>query len=87
MFKGLMSGDDMLSLWIVLFVVTGILSGIVTGYFRTRKIQPKGFKWKIFRNEIFFATITMTIVGTAMGRLSAWLNAHGWITFNHAPAA
>lgn len=87
MLKGWMSGEDMLSLWVVLFVAAGILSGIVTGYFRTRKIQPKGFKWKIFRNEIFFATITMTIVGAVMGRLSTWLSAHGWITFNHAPAA
>lgn len=87
MFKAWLSGEDMLSLWVVLFVASGIVAGLITGYFKARKIQPKGFKWKVFRNEIGFATITLVVSGTVIGGINKWLTANGWVTFNSAPAA
>jgi sterol desaturase/sphingolipid hydroxylase (fatty acid hydroxylase superfamily) len=85
-FKAIMSGDP-LALWLALFVATGIAAGVVSGFFKARKIQPRGFKWKIFRNEALVAVITLTISGTVIGLAMGWLKAHGWITVNTAPAA
>ncbi|MEW9856378.1 sterol desaturase family protein [Novosphingobium sp. M1R2S20] len=87
MFKALISGEDMLSLWLAAFVVTGIAAGVISGFFKARKIQPRGFKWKVFRNEAFFAVITLTISGTVIGGANHWLRSNGWITFNSAPVA
>jgi hypothetical protein len=30
--------------WIAAFIVTGLVVGVLAGYFKARKIQPKGFK-------------------------------------------
>jgi len=81
-----MSGDP-LSIWLALFIAAGIVTGVVSGFFKARKIQPRGFKWKMFRNEAIVAVITITISGTIIGMGTNWLKAHGWITFNTAPAA
>ncbi|TCM15350.1 sterol desaturase/sphingolipid hydroxylase (fatty acid hydroxylase superfamily) [Novosphingobium sp. PhB165] len=80
------TGDHLLRLWLILFVATGILSGIVTGYFKARKIQPRGFKWKTFRNEALVAVVTLAISGKILGGLTAWLKAQGWVAFQNAPA-
>lgn len=86
MIKSLINGDP-LSLWLALFVGVGIGAGVISGYFKARKIQPNGFKWSVFRNEAFFATITFTISGTVLGAINGWLRSHGFITVNHAAAA
>src|ERR1700740_1001386 len=82
-----MSGEHMLTLWLWLFIAVGIGAGVVSGFFKARKIQPKGFKWKIFRNEALIAIVTLTISGTIIGKTTGWLKAHHWIVFNSAPAA
>lgn len=82
-----MSGEHMLTLWLWLFIAVGIAAGVVSGFFKARKIQPKGFKWKIFRNEALIAIVTLTISGTIIGKTTGWLKAHHWIMFNSAPAA
>lgn len=64
------------------FVVVGIVSGIISGFFRARKIQPRGFKWKTFRIEAIVAVVTLAIFGKIIGTASAWLWAHGWIAMN-----
>ncbi len=87
MFKAMMRGEDMLSLWLILFVAAGIIGGVVSGFFKARRIQPNGFKWKIFRNEAIIAVITLAISGKLLGLLNGWLKAHGWISINNAPAA
>lgn len=87
MWENLTGGEAMLRLWLVLFVVTGIGAGIVSGFFKARKIQPNGFKWKIFRTEAIVAVVTLTISGTLIGMAMKWLIANGWITTNSEPAA
>ncbi|WP_395396574.1 sterol desaturase family protein [Novosphingobium sp. BL-8A] len=87
MFEAFVSGERALTLWLWAFVAVGIAAGVVSGFFKARKIQPRGFKWKIFRNEAIIAVVTLAVSGKAIGLGTGWLKAHGWITFNHAPAA
>ncbi len=83
----LQDGDLMLKLWFALFVVTGIGAGIVTGFFKARKIQPKGFKWRTFRNEAMFGMLNLTVAAFTIGPATQWLRANGVITFASGPAA
>lgn len=82
-----LSGEHALQLWLWAFVATGIIAGITSGFFKARKIQPRGFKWKIFRNEALIAVVTLAISGKVIGTMRSWLTAHDWITFNSAPAS
>jgi lathosterol oxidase len=86
-FKSLLSGESLLDLWLAGFVATGIIAGILTGFFRARKIQPNGFKWKIFRLEMMVAVVTIMISGTVLGAINKYLWAHGFSTLNEAPVA
>jgi Delta7-sterol 5-desaturase len=83
----LMGGEKSLALWFALFLASGLVAGIWTGFFRARKIQPKGFKWTKLRNEAFFAVVNLVASGFLIGAPTAWLKAHGYITINTAPAA
>ena len=87
MLEYLGKGEHLLSLWLGLFVATGIGAGIVSGYFKARKIQPRGFKWKIFRNEAGFAVINLAITGLLLGTIKTKLVEIGAISFNPAPGA
>jgi lathosterol oxidase len=75
------------SYWLIALVVSGIAVGIQQGYFRARKIQPNGFRWKIFRNEIGFAIITVAVSATVLGYLTNKLWEKGNISINSAPAS
>jgi lathosterol oxidase len=81
-----MSGAQMLNLWLVLFVASGLGVGIVSGFFKARRIQPKGFKWKILRHEVLFAAITLGISGAVMGYINHQLTGRGIIRFRHETA-
>ena len=83
----LLTAVDPIKLWIATIVVVGLVAGIASGFFKARKIQPKGFKWKTFRDEVLFAILTVTISAALLGGTSTWLKAHGIIMFNPAPAA
>jgi len=85
--QNLFAGENLVRVWLVLFVVTGLGAAIWSGFLKARKIQPKGFKWKTFRNEIFFGAINVAISGTLIGGSLKWLTAHGYATVNPAPAA
>jgi sterol desaturase/sphingolipid hydroxylase (fatty acid hydroxylase superfamily) len=75
-------------MWITGFaVVAGILFSAFRGFFLARKIQPNGFRWRIFRNEIFFAAINLGVSGFVIGGLTRFLQHHGWIVFNKAPTS
>jgi sterol desaturase/sphingolipid hydroxylase (fatty acid hydroxylase superfamily) len=87
MFESLLSGERLLQLWLAGFVAAGILVGILTGFFQARKIQPNGFKWKIFRFEIAMAVVSLAVSGTVLGGLNTYLTGSGLIRFNDAPAA
>ena len=60
------SSFDPLDWWIAGFVVVGLSVGIFSGYFRARKIQPNGFKWRIFRHEILWSTINIVVAEPAV---------------------
>lgn len=66
-------GEVTLRLWIALFLVSGLIAGVLTGFFKARKIQPKGFKWITFRNEGIFTIINVATAGTFLGWLGGWL--------------
>jgi len=76
-----------LSKWLILLLASGLLVNIFRGFFRARKIQPKGFRWRTFRNEIFFAIINVSLTGFLLGGLTSLLTKKGLIAFNAAPAS
>jgi sterol desaturase/sphingolipid hydroxylase (fatty acid hydroxylase superfamily) len=84
---GLVAGVDPINLWIGLFVVSGLLAGIFTGYFKARKIQPSGFRWKIFRNEFLFGALNLVASAFLIGGLTKYLQHSGIIKFNTAHAS
>ena len=85
MFENMITGEKALQLWLVLFLVSGLAAGIATGFFKARKIQPKGFKGRIFRNEAIFGAINLVASAFLIGGSTRWLTSHGWIRFNDAP--
>ena len=80
-----MDGNSILKWWVWGTLATILIVGIATGYFKARKIQPKGFKWSIFRQEILFAVITLAVSGPVIGYGQIWLKQHGIITFRAGP--
>lgn len=87
MIESWISGENALKLWIGLFVVAGIGAGIVSGFFKARKIQPKGFRWGTFRNEAIFAVINLATAGVAIAWATQQLTASGIISFKSGPVA
>ena len=85
--KQLFSGGTLLNLWLIGFLASGLIAGILSGYFKARKIQPRGFKWGILRNEAIFAVINFTASAFLIGVPTVWLKANGWITFQSGPVA
>jgi sterol desaturase/sphingolipid hydroxylase (fatty acid hydroxylase superfamily) len=86
-FVAFVASIDPINLWIALFVVTGILAGIFTGYFKARKIQPTGFRWKIFRNEILFGAMNLVVSTLVLGGGAKYLQHIGVIRFNSEPVS
>jgi Delta7-sterol 5-desaturase len=80
-------GNEIVRLWLVAFLASGFIAAIWTGFFRARKIQPKGFKWKIFRNEGFFAVINLVASGFLIGAPMAWLSANGYFNVDTGPVS
>jgi sterol desaturase/sphingolipid hydroxylase (fatty acid hydroxylase superfamily) len=73
--------------WLAALLAGGFVIGIVTGFFKARKIQPGSFKWKVFRNEIVFATINLTVTAFTLGPLTRFLTQQGVITARHESAS
>lgn len=80
------TGEHMLTIWLWLFVASGMIVGVASGFFKMRKIQPRGFKWKSLRTEILVAVIGMPITGFLMGALSKLLHHFDLIRFHDEPA-
>lgn len=80
-------GLDPLQWWLVMFVVVGVTAGILTGYFKARKIQPNSFKWSVFRREAITAAINLTITTFVLSGVTTLLKEAGWITFKSDPAS
>ena len=75
------SGEQMLRLWVFAMIAVGLVAGVTTGYFKARKIQPNGFKWKRFGLEAMVAAFTLGVSGAVLGGLNTYLVEHGWIAF------
>jgi sterol desaturase/sphingolipid hydroxylase (fatty acid hydroxylase superfamily) len=86
-FAGLMPGGNPIYFWIAAAVLAGIVVVVFQSFFRIRKIQPNGFRWKTFRNEAILGTINVALSGVFIGGLTKLLTAAGFIKFNSAPAA
>ncbi|MBC2667741.1 sterol desaturase family protein [Novosphingobium piscinae] len=83
----LFSAEQSVRTWFALFLGAGLVAGLWTGFFKARKIQPRGFKWKTFRNEGIFAVINLVASGFLIGAPMSWLLAHGWITVDKGPVS
>jgi sterol desaturase/sphingolipid hydroxylase (fatty acid hydroxylase superfamily) len=81
------TGEYMLTTWLILFLASGLIAGVVSGWFKARKIQPRRFKWKIFGQEVLVAVVTLAIAGPILGFGQGWLKSDGYITFNNGPAS
>jgi Delta7-sterol 5-desaturase len=82
-----LAGGNPLLFWFMLFIAAGLAMTVGRSYLAVRKIQPKGFKWKTFRNEIFFGVINVAISGAIIGGSLTWLTTHGFISVSHEPAS
>ena len=87
MFHNLLNGYDPLKLWLIAFMISGLAVGIGTGFFRARKIQPKGFKWQQFGFEAMVAVVSVAFSGAVIGGAQGWLKSHGYIAFQQGPAS
>jgi Delta7-sterol 5-desaturase len=87
MFENMLSGEKALQNWLIFFIVAGLAAGVITGFFNARKIQPKGFKWKVFRNEAIFTAINLATAGAFLGWLSGWLVTNEIIIVNKTPVS
>jgi sterol desaturase/sphingolipid hydroxylase (fatty acid hydroxylase superfamily) len=68
-------------------MIVGLVLILFRGFFRARKIQPSGFRWRTFRNELLFGVVNLAISGTLLSGLTLLLTKHGFIKFNSAPAS
>jgi len=84
---GLTGGNTILAIWLVAFLVAGFAVGIVRGFFRARKIQPKGFRWRTFRNEAIFAAVGVVGSGILLAGLTYLLARLPHAAPNHNPAS
>jgi sterol desaturase/sphingolipid hydroxylase (fatty acid hydroxylase superfamily) len=81
------AGQNMLILSLWAIVLAGAIAGVVTGFFRARKIQPRGFKWKRLRTEVIVTVLSVPISGVLLGWLRGALNHFDLISIKHEPAA
>lgn len=82
-----LTGDELLYVWFGLFIATALITGIVSGFFKSRKIQSKGLDWKILRHEAIFIVLSLTLASFVIGALITVLKDAGWITFKTGPAS
>jgi len=82
-----LTGANPLSRWLILFVVSGLVVAVFRSFFRARKIQPNGFRWRTFRNEALFGVINIATAGAVLGFITTTLTKHGLVTFNTSPTS
>jgi lathosterol oxidase len=76
-----------LARFVAIFLIFGFLASVFRSFFAARKIQPNGFKWRTFRNEILFAILNLAVTGFVLGGATVFLTKRGFITFNTAPTS
>jgi sterol desaturase/sphingolipid hydroxylase (fatty acid hydroxylase superfamily) len=73
--------------WLIIFVIVGLFATIFRSFFRARKIQPNGFRWRTFRNEALFGIINLATAGAVLGFISATLTKSGLVVFDRSPVS
>jgi len=81
------TGANPLFRWLILFITAGLLATIFQSFFRARKIQPKGFRWRTFRNEALFGIINLATAGALLGLITSTLTKHGLVVFDKSPVS
>lgn len=79
--------ENPLGRFLFFFLLVGLIATLFQSWFRARKIQPNGFKWKTLRNEFLFAILTLTVSAFVLTTLTAFLIKHGYVAFKTEPAA
>ena len=87
MIEMIASGEWMMQLWLVGIVATIIVTGVISGFFRAHKVQPKGFRWKQLGFELVVAIVGGFLTGLLLGGTNTYLNANGFILFDNGPVA
>lgn len=85
-FWALLGWRNAMSAFFYMVVMVSVLNGVLAIFASTRKIQPKGFKWQTYRNEVLFALFNVAFSGLFIGGLTSFLNARGWTVINKSPA-
>lgn len=85
MIESMLSGEWLLHYWVAGIVVTIVVTGVISGFFRAHKVQPKGFKWKQFGFEAVVAVAGGYITGLLLGGTNKYLNANGFVLFDNGP--
>jgi sterol desaturase/sphingolipid hydroxylase (fatty acid hydroxylase superfamily) len=86
-FAELMKSNPVLGYWLIAFAISTLIIGVYTGYFKARKIQPKGFKWRMVRTEAIVAVINVSVSSAILLFITTWLTKNGFIVNNNAPTA
>ena len=73
--------------WLITFLIVGLVVTVFRSFFRARKIQPNGFRWRTFRNEAIFGLINLATAGVVLGLITTTLTKHGLVVFNKAPVS
>lgn len=79
-FWTLLAGHNPLSGFLYMFVTASVLNGLLVMFFRSRKIQPNGFKWKTYRNEAAIVLLNMALSGLFIGGLTSLLALLGTVS-------
>ncbi len=74
-------------LWVAIFIVASTIAGIVSGFFRVRKVQPGIFRWKQLGIEAAIITVSMSLNGFFLGAFTVLLHSHGLLKTNPVHAA
>ena len=77
---------DPTMLWVTLFVLAMFIAGVVSGFFRARKVQPGVFRWKQLAIEIAIITVSSLLGGFFLGAFTGYLHSLGWLVTNKAHA-
>lgn len=78
---------DPVTLWVLGVLAVLVIAGVASGYFKARKIQPNGFKWKQFGFEAMVAVVTGLLTGYVFIALKFVLDFMHPTTIDAAPAS
>lgn len=86
-FWSLIAGNHAFSTFFYMFVTVSILNALLSILFKSRKIQPRGFKWTTYRNEFGFGLLNVLFSSLLIGGTTSFLAAHGWTKVDKSPVS